>query len=366
MIAWEGIALFRNLSRDEWQAISSIARERHFTPGEVIFCEEEPGDGVYFVKEGLVEISSLISTGTRRMLSQLGPGEIFGEMAVIENRPRSATATALKASEVYFLPRDEMLSLIQRSPVLALNLLQEISHRLREFNHIYLREVLQAERLTVVGNFARSIVHDLKNPLSIIGISAETLDMPKLRPEFRAQAQNRIRKQVERINDMVSDILIFTENNPGNAGLRAGDYRAFVLELIADLRAEAELKSVRIEMPDGPPALPIPFDPRRLSRVFHNLVNNATDMMLSGGAIFLRFQPGEKEIVTEIQDTGPGIAPEIADKLFEAFATFGKAHGTGLGLSICKKIIEDHQGRIWARNAPGGGAIFSFALPLSN
>ena len=63
-------------------------------------------------------------------------------------------------------------------------------------------------------------------------------------------------------------------------------------------------------------------------------------------------------------NTGPGIAPEIADKLFEVFATFGKAHGTGLGLSICKKIIEDHKGRIWARNQPGSGAVFAFALPL--
>ena len=357
--------MFRNLSQDELQAIRRIARERQCNPGEVIFCEEEPGDGVYFVKNGLVEISSLVSAGARRILSHLGPGEIFGEMAVIENRPRSATATVLKDSEVYFLPRDEMLSLIQRSPALALNLLQEISHRLREFNHLHLREVLQAERLAVVGNFARSIVHDLKNPLSIIGISAETLDMPEIRPEFRAQTQNRIRKQVERISDMVSDILIFTENKPGNAGIRAGDYRAFVLELIADLRAEAELRSVRIELQDGPPAISIPFDPRRLSRVFHNLVNNATDLMPGGGVIFLRFQSGEKEVVTEIQDTGPGIAREIADKLFEAFATFGKAHGTGLGLSICKKIIEDHQGRIWAQNAAGGGAIFSFALPLS-
>ena len=72
--------------------------------------------------------------------------------------------------------------------------------------------------------------------------------------------------------------------------------------------------------------------------------------MPDGGEIFLRFRGDEKEIVTEIEDTGPGIAPEIADKLFQPFATHGKDPGTGLGLSICKKIIEDHQGRIWARN----------------
>ncbi len=109
----------------------------------------------------------------------------------------------------------------------------------------------------------------------------------------------------------------------------------------------------------------MPFDPRRLRRVFYNLVHNATDVMPNGGKIFLRFNADEKEIVTEIEDTGPGIAPEIADKLFQPFATHGKSHGTGLGLSICKKIIEDHKGRIWTRSEPKRGAIFCFSLPLA-
>jgi two-component system sensor kinase FixL len=64
-------------------------------------------------------------------------------------------------------------------------------------------------------------------------------------------------------------------------------------------------------------------------------------------------------------DTGSGIPPEMADKLFQPFATHGKAHGSGLGLSICKMIIADHGGRIWAANDPKGGAVFSFALPLA-
>jgi signal transduction histidine kinase len=121
---------------------------------------------------------------------------------------------------------------------------------------------------------------------------------------------------------------------------------------------------VHIQLQNEPPAVLVQFNPRRLSRVFYNLVHNAADMMPDGGVITLRFLCDGKEIVTEIEDTGSGVAPEIADKLFEVFATFGKAQGTGLGLSICKKIIEDHNGRIWARNQPGG-AVFAFALPLS-
>ena len=85
--------------------------------------------------------------------------------------------------------------------------------------------------------------------------------------------------------------------------------------------------------------------------------------MPEGGKIVLRFVETPTEVVTEIEDSGPGIAPEMAGRLFEPFATHGKAHGTGLGLSICKRIVADHQGWISARSEPGHGAIFAFGLP---
>jgi CRP/FNR family transcriptional regulator len=145
----EMIPLFRHLNRNELQALRLITQEKGFNTGQDIFCEGAPGDGVYFVKKGLVEISA--GSGTRRVFSRLGPGEIFGEMSVIEHRPRSATASAAQDTEVYFLPRGEMLAFIEHSPSLAFALLQQISHRLREFNQLHLREVLEAERLAVVA-----------------------------------------------------------------------------------------------------------------------------------------------------------------------------------------------------------------------
>lgn len=356
------IPLFRVLNRSELQTLRFIAQERQFAAGQEIFLEGTPADGVYFVKAGLVEISA--NQGERRVFSRLGPGEIFGEMAVIEHRPRSATASAAEATEVYFLPRGEILTFLERSPALAFALLKQISHRLRDFNQLHVQSLVQAESLAVIGRFAQGIVHDLKNPLSIISLSSEMFDMPGISPELRAKAQQRIRKQVERISDMVGDILIFTQGARREASLKPGDYRAFVLDLVADLRAEAELKQAEIVMESAPPDVSVRFDPRRLSRVFFNLVHNATDVMLNGGKIFLRFGYNDREIVTEVEDTGPGIAPDVLGKLFQPFATHGKSHGTGLGLSICKKIVEDHGGVIGVRSEPGRGAIFAFTLPL--
>ena len=288
-------------------------------------------------------------------------------MAVIEHRPRSATATAVQDTYVYFLPRGEMLSLIERSPALAFGLLQQISHRLREFNQLHLREIVQAERLAVIGNFARSIVHDLKNPLSIIGLSAETFGPARYQPGSarpgpgpHPQAGRTHQRHGRRHSHF------HRRQTRTDVEIKPRHYHAFVLELIADLRAEAELKDVRIEMQNEPPASSSSSIRAASAAFSHNLIHNATDMMPNGGTIFLRFHCDAKEIVTEIEDTGPGIAPEIADTLFEAFATFGKAHGTGLGLSICKKIVEDHGGRIWVRNEPGRGAMFAFRPAFSS
>jgi signal transduction histidine kinase len=102
-----------------------------------------------------------------------------------------------------------------------------------------------------------------------------------------------------------------------------------------------------------------------MARVFHNFIGNAGDAMPGGGKVQLSFSVNnEQSVVTELHDSGKGIPPQMLDRLFQAFATYGKANGTGLGLSICKKIIQDHKGSVYAKNAPEGGAIFGFTLPI--
>jgi len=364
VVTLEASKLFCELTPEETRALRQMARERNFTAGQEVFKEGGEGDGVYVVQEGLVEISSLVGPERRHVFLRVGPGDFFGEMAVLEDKPRSASAVAARPTAASFIPRAEMLKLVERSPVLALRLLREISHRLREFNRQYLSEVLQAERLAIIGRFARSIVHDLKNPLNIISITAEIADLEQTSPELRQGAMLRIRKQVDRISDLINEILEFTQSSHSTFVLAPSDYGVFVAQLIEEIRPEAALKSVALELENAPPALGLLLNPKRLRRVFYNLIHNATDAMPAGGTIVLRFRCNEQEVITEIEDRGPGIAPEIAEQLFEAFATHGKAHGTGLGLSICKRIIEDHQGWISARTEPGRGAVFSFGLPL--
>lgn len=360
----ESISLLRRLNQAELLALKAIVQEHRFGHGQEIFHEGAPGDGIYFVKSGAVEIST--DTAGRRVFSRLGPGEIFGEMAIIESRPRSATVSAAGETEVYFLPRSELLSFIEQSPGLSFALLQHISARLRDFNQRHLREIVEAERLAAIGNFARGIIHDLKNPLSIIGLTAEMLPRAAANPGAQAEAQKRIIRQVYRINELVSDILSFTEGR-NKLDLQPGDFHAFIRDLRHELQPDIATigKPIEFRLENEPPPVAIQFDRRGLTRVFHNLVHNAIQAMENGGGIVVRFKTNSDELTVDIEDNGPGIPPDLAGTLFQPFATHGKSHGTGLGLSICKKIVEDHGGKISARNRPERGAIFSFTLPLA-
>lgn len=365
MAALENAELFRRLNPTELASVHAAAQERTFTAGQDIFREGDPGDGLYVVTSGRVEISGQLNQDHRQVLSQVGPGQIFGEMALIEHLPRSACATAVHPTTVAFLSCSAMQKLMEQTPALATALLQLVSHRLRDFNQHYLREVLQAERLAAVGQFARSIIHDLKNPLNIIGLTTELFGRSDATEATRASAKERITRQLDRINDLITDMLQFTQGGQAIA-LLPMNYAKFIERLVGELRPEFEYRSVTLHCANPPPAVTLQIDAKRLRRVFYNLAHNAAEAMPGEGTLTLSFTQTEKELLTEIADTGPGISPEIAERLFQPFATHGKAHGSGLGLSICKKIVEDHGGHITARNHPTGGAVFTFSLPLQD
>jgi len=354
---------FIGLLAAELHDLKRTAQKRSYRAGQIIFMQGDVGDGVYVVEEGCVEISAMVDGGGNRVLSHLGANTFFGEMAVLDGLPRSATATAQADTVVFFIPGDEMLRALSRSPELLALLVREFSLRMRHFDRRFIEELLQTERLTLVGRFAQSVVHDFKNPLNIIGIAADLAADQNATAEHRAEAKTQIIRQVNRMTNMTNELLEFTRGSSRLVPLEPTNYREFVSEFLEEIVPEAAEKSVKIECECAPPEMSLALDRGRLLHVFYNLTNNAIDMMPGGGTITLRFSEGDQELVTEFEDTGPGLAPEIEPRLFRPFATHGKAHGTGLGLSICKRIIEEHGGQIRAQSAPGRGAVFSFTLP---
>ena len=353
---------FTDLLEEEAHKVKLAAREISFPAGHVIFKENDFGDGLYLIDEGAVEISVAHSGHQHRVLSTLGKGSFFGEMALVDDLPRSANAKAQTATRARFFPREEIWRMLAQSPPLLIALMREVISRMRRAAQRSMQDVLEAERLTAVGRFAQSIVHDLKSPLNTIGIGIDLAVSDGSTPEIRKEAGIEVRKQVERLAGMLNEVLEFTRGTARSLNLIPTDFREFMENAIAEIKPDAKARGVKLECENEPSRVTALIDRVRLIHVIHNLANNAMDVMLSGGKILFRFRLDDAHVFMEIEDTGPGIAPEIADHLFEPFVTHGKKHGTGLGLSICKRIIEDHGGAITVMSQPGRGAVFSLSL----
>jgi signal transduction histidine kinase len=360
---------FASMLIEELAALEKADHVRIFRAGDTIFTAGDAGDGFYLVESGLVEIVAVAGDHESRSIATIGPGDYFGEMAVVDHAPRSATARAAGDTKTYFLDRELLLNLLAGRPELALDLVREFSNqssnRLRAMNQKYLDDVIQAERLAIVGRFAGTIVHDFKNPLQVIGLAAELACGDHTPPPLRLKAQSRIILQIERMTNMLHELIEFTKPTGQRPRLTAVGFPRYMNPLAEEIRTEIAERGVKLELGNPPPEVEVLIQPQRLSRLFYNLLNNAVDEMPDGGKIFLRFAVESGAVRVEIEDTGRGIAPEIAESLFQPFATHGKAHGTGLGLTICKRIVEDHGGKIWVRSEPGKGATFLFTLPLA-
>jgi len=345
------------------EEILQAAVEQTYADGQSIFKEGDPGTGVFVVKAGRVELSSKLEKTAHFVLSRIEAGEFFGEMSVIDEQPRSACAKALGDCTIYFLPSETIRRMIQRSPVFSMNLLREASFRLRRVNQQHLQEVLQAERLSIVGRFAQSIIHDLKNPISVLGLALELAARDREMSTSTRENLALARKQIDRIEDLLGDVLEFTQGATSNIPPAKIPYGEVVRQVMNTIRRESAPRGVLIETGEIPPSIELSFDSKRIARVLVNLVNNAVELLQEGGKVRVEVYIKDAEVITEVADNGPGIAPEMLARLFEPFATHGKSKGTGLGLSICQRILQDHGGWIRGANRTEGGAVFSFGLP---
>ncbi len=359
--------LARHLTGDALRALVKGAEKRSYSKGACIFEEASKGDGLYVLAEGTVEIAARSVPGRMHRLAVMEPGDYFGEMAVFDGGARSASAVALEPVTAHFVSTQLVQALLERSPLLAADLVRDSSLRMRDFNRRFLQELLKAERLSLVERLARTIVHDFRNPLNVIGIAADIAAEPSVSLEVRRSARDRVRRQVDVLDRMMQELLDFTRGMTPSAVLPRVNYAQFLHEALVELAPAAQLRGITVIEPPGLSSLEVfvRLDSLRVQRVFNNLFQNSFDALADcpDPRLEIRLSFNDEEVMTEITDSGPGIPPEVLPHVFQPFVTFGKAHGTGLGLAICDRIIAEHGGRMTAGNVPGAGAYFQFRLP---
>lgn len=212
-------------------------------------------------------------------------------------------------------------------------------------------ELIQAERLSAIGRAAGAIVHDLAQPITVIGGYVDLLPSEEDEEE-RGVFYDVIRKQLDRLTTIRQEILEFVRGEE-RIDRRPVGVPQLIDELARTLKPGLQKNGIGLRVEHGYTGL-WSMDVSGVSRVLENLVRNAQAAIQSDGTITIRTAATDGALRVEVEDTGPGIPEEIRGSLFEPFVTQGKKEGTGLGLAIVRNIVERHGGAIHFTSSPAG------------
>ena len=234
-----------------------------------------------------------------------------------------------------------------------------------------------AERLAELGTLTGGLAHEIKNPLSTIGLNlqllAEQLHDAKLPEALNSRLHSRIEaltRETERLRHILEDFLSFA----GRVRLDAQPTQINeVIEQLVDFYLpQAEASGVHLRTHLSPQAGSVQLDSTLFKQALLNLLINATQAMVesryAGGAhggsteLIIRTEPTPEGIAIHVIDTGPGIDPQTQKRIFAPYFTT-KRGGTGLGLSVTRRIVNEHSGTIAVHSEPGRGSDFVIQLP---
>ena len=211
------------------------------------------------------------------------------------------------------------------------------------------------------GLLAAGIAHEIGNPLSSMSAIVQILELKKAPPEI-ADRLKVLGTQVERIDRIVRDVSAFAR--PSSERRTVVPLQSVIDRALGVFRYHEKAKTIAVEraFPRLLPEVEVVED--QVVQVLLNLLLNAHDATPTGGAVTVELTRSEAHLTVTVADTGPGIAPELLERVFEPLFTT-KARGSGLGLAISAGIAQAHGARLRASNRPAGGAVFTVEFPLA-
>jgi two-component system, NtrC family, sensor kinase len=227
-------------------------------------------------------------------------------------------------------------------------------------------QLLQSEKMASLGKLAAGVAHQINNPLGGITLYAKlALEEYQLEEGVR-QDLGRILKDAERCRDTVKELLEFTRQT--RHLMRPHDINQVLSRTLFLIENQTLFQNIEIEKIFGDSLPTVQADIQQLNHLFMNIILNAAQAMEGKGKLRIEtfLVPGKNLIGIEIADSGPGIPENVIPHIFDPFyTTKEEGQGTGLGLSLAYGIVENHGGRITARNNSAGGAVFNTILPMA-
>ncbi len=379
----------RLLSSLRRENLSQLFTERRCVRGEVVIREGETGEALYMIWSGRV----LVYMGDLEkptFLGYRGPGEIVGEMALLENRPRSASIVAVEDLRLLEVSRENFTNLLKSEPSVGLSIMEGLSARLRQAQHVRSKvEVserylisqiteLQTEKQHLLElqhlrqETSDLIIHDLRTPLGSISLALNMLEMvlPEDVLEENQQLLGIARSTCDRMLRLVDSLLEVSRMESGETQLQLSEFDlGLMAKTVFGNFLVTQDRHIEMHIHQAEELPLIVGDRDMLERVVANLLDNALKYTPDGGQVTLTTGTEGAYLVISVSDTGPGIPERDRERIFERFAQVrGATHGRrgfGLGLAYCKLAVEAHGGSIWVEPAGEGlGSKFTFTLPL--
>ena len=222
-------------------------------------------------------------------------------------------------------------------------------------------ELLRNEKLAAIGSLAAGVAHEINNPTAIIRGNVELLQMVLSLDAPGREEVEEILKQTERVSLITQNLLSFAHEqriHPEQVMLGT-----LLDEILDQLSHQASMSEILVRKNMGNNLPHIEGDRERLRQVFTNILLNAVQAMDGRGTLTLSASFNAREVQVRIEDTGPGLADDCREKIFNPFFTT-KSNGTGLGLSVSYGIVQAHGGSIEVSSVAGQGAVFTVHLPL--
>jgi len=227
-------------------------------------------------------------------------------------------------------------------------------------------QLFQSEKMSAIGQLIAGVAHDLNNPLaSVVGFSDYLVEAAGNIPQEFVEPLRAIQQEAERAANIVKNLLNFARKQEGRREVRpVQEILSATLQLLRNQLIGARI-DIDVDVAPGTP--PVLADATQLQQVFVNLVNNAAQAIGAsgmGGRIVIRAMPWLDGVAVTVEDDGPGVPADIAQRIFEPFFTTKPAgEGTGLGLSICQGIVKEHGGRLTLVATGRRGAVLQVELP---
>ncbi len=399
-IILKGIPLFRHLSDEFLEDLAQSGDTILIGANQVVCHEGDESDGMYVILDGQVRIFKRDSEEHEVDVAMMQIGDFFGEMALLDEKPRSATVVCLTACKLFRLDQPTFISLLAeaRSQKMLVHVLSVLSSNLRDVTEKYFKKELnqrmlhtemELEQHRSLAQMVTGVAHELNTPLGIVNTAVNMIENRVTSDEIASllgqnnslqsiledilEATQLAQSNMKRAHQLVLDFKKISVNQltDPKETVNLVDLVKVIVELFNINTKQAALQvDIRNTLPEGDNAWS--GYPGYLTQIVLNLLSNIERYAYpkrTGGRIDIGIAADNKKtppcFVITIQDFGQGIAPEHLAKIFEPFFTTGRSQGgTGLGLSIVHNIVtEALKGTIEVTSVPEQGTTFTVTFP---